>query len=697
MRRIWIYCFNNSRSAFNAGAYMRYLPISWAIFILFIFQAAYGQQYGLRFSGAEVPQYQRTSLVLNEGNYFTIRDNFRITFQLSYPPDLLRYYGYILRIVDDENQNIDLIFNYRDISVTSLNVIYGKEQTNILLETSLTTLLDRWVDIEMAYDHKNNSLTLVTGDTAIVADNIQLSHKVKFFFGRNNYEHTRTVDVPPMKIRDIKLYKGERLLHHWPLTESTGSIATDIIKGNRALIENPTWIRRLFQNWQKIYADSLAGQAAVAYDEKLDRLFFPGQQDLISYNLSEKRTTKISFEKFSENYLAGRQAIYDEVNQRLILFNIWNNSFRYFDPDSLAWIDLNTGTDVPAVFWHYNKYLSKANDHILVFGGYGQYEFQNIVQRFSLSSKKYDILKTSGDVYHPRYLASLGQMNDTIYLLGGHGSVSGKQIENPTEFFDFTLFSLNDNTYIKRYEFEPPFPDAVFANNMFIHPDRTSFYALTFPYFEHFGYLQLIKGSLYKPVFELVGDRIPFQFEDISSYADLYYSKSLNKLIAITLFYNRTSNQTHIAVYTISYPPDTVIPDSPLQHQATNSIALKIIIGLLLLIPGAMLIVFMKRRRKNQDIISQDAPAKELIKQAKEDSNSAGDLDDLPVLTEKDEVVHKNTILFFGGFKIFNRQSVDITNKFSPLLKEIFLLIWLNSFEGQIGRASCRERVYPRV
>ena len=39
--------------------------------------------------------------------------------------------------------------------------------------------------------------------------------------------------------------------------------------------------------------------------------------------------------------------------------------------------------------------------------------------------------------------------------------------------------------------------------------------------------------------------------------------------------------------------------------------------------------------------------------------------------------------LLFGGFQVFDKESKDITNKFSPLLKELFLLIWLHTLKNK--------------
>jgi len=48
----------------------------------------------------------------------------------------------------------------------------------------------------------------------------------------------------------------------------------------------------------------------------------------------------------------------------------------------------------------------------------------------------------------------------------------------------------------------------------------------------------------------------------------------------------------------------------------------------------------------------------------------------------------KYHIVFFGGFQVYNKHFEDITSWFSPLLKELFLLIFLYSFKNNKGVSS---------
>jgi two-component SAPR family response regulator len=668
---------------------IRYHKVGTPVFFLILFllpnYSIFGQQYGLRFSGAEVPQYKRTTLDLNPDGFFPVKDELTLSFDLSFPPNLHRYYGYIIRIIDSKDTNIDLVFNYRDYSSAGFTVIHKNEQTEIFLETNLVELFNNWKNIALTYNQDKKEITLAFGDTSLVARDILLDDKIKILFGGNDYKHFKTTDVAPMIIRDIKISEGNRITHHWPLERSSGDSEKDLIRKKSAQIQNPIWIRRLFQNWENVYNETIDGQAAVTYNEKEEKVYLLGQDLMTIYNPLAKTHERLEYKNTPQSALTGRQAFFDTINDRLLLFNLWNTSFSSFDFTSLEWDSIYTGPRNPTLYWHFNKHYIEKDNALLIFGGYGQYEFRNLVHKFSFTTDEYDTLQTTGNTYHPRYLAALGKASDTLYLLGGRGSISGQQIESPSNFYDLTAFSLKNNEFIKLYDFIPPVEDAVFANSMIIDKTENSFYALTFPNYEFYSYLQLIKGDLNEPQFELLGDKIPFQFEDILSYADLYYCKSINKLIAVTLFFDKELDKTNFSVFTISFPPEPFIEeiDENQNFFSSKNIVIIFVFAAALLL---LFIVMIIKRKKKPDVRKivpgeTDTEAKELPK--KETNTIDNSIND-----SEEEINYKNTVLFFGGFKIFNNDSVDITNKFSPLLKEIFLLVWLNSMKGYNGVSS---------
>ena len=161
----------------------------------------------------------------------------------------------------------------------------------------------------------------------------------------------------------------------------------------------------------------------------------------------------------------------------------------------------------------------------------------------------------------------------------------------------------------------------------------------------------MIRGSLKNNQYQALGDTIPYAFKDNRSYADLYYCANNRKLVAVTLLTD-DNKATDVKIYTIAFPPNA------LTAPARSNAAVKVNwwyypVGLLLL-AFALWLSFRKRERKKR-LKAVTPPGPE--KKTKE----------LP------------SVFLFGNFSVTDAEGVDITRQFTPLLKELFLLIMIYS------------------
>jgi hypothetical protein len=158
-----------------------------------------------------------------------------------------------------------------------------------------------------------------------------------------------------------------------------------------------------------------------------------------------------------------------------------------------------------------------------------------------------------------------------------------------------------------------------------------------------------------------VGDPIKYSFIDVNSYTDLCYSTSLDALVALSSF--TRGGRTSIEAYTIAFPPQAYITDDAAEEKKNRSGLLYLLIVLpvvaaLYLISGKM----KKRPLRWQKPFEVSLPS------------------------GKKQI--ENTILLFGGFQVFNDKGKDITGKFTPLPKKLFLYIMLNSLRNEKGVSS---------
>jgi hypothetical protein len=74
---------------------------------------SYAQSYGLAFYSHEVVQDKRTTLDLSLNNLTPKEalNTLDVSFELSFIPNRTIYFGYILRLISDNNQNVDLVYD----------------------------------------------------------------------------------------------------------------------------------------------------------------------------------------------------------------------------------------------------------------------------------------------------------------------------------------------------------------------------------------------------------------------------------------------------------------------------------------------------------------------------------------------------------------------------------------------------------
>src|SRR5258708_22889967 len=196
-------------------------------------------------------------------------------------------------------------------------------------------------------------------------------------------------------------------------------------------------------------------------------------------------------------------------------------------------------------------------------------------------------IPVNGDFSAPRDRAAEGanETGDCAYILAGYGSYSGQQILNPKNLYDMMLFDVKRRTFKKLFDLKAGKEEFAFANSLVINEKKKEYYGLLFNNDKYNSPLQLIKGSLRIPSLQLMGNRIPYEFHDIESFADLYFSPVTNKFIAVT-FLEDSTHHTLANIYTLDGAP---VPEEAVLTKAAPkgvSYYLCIILALAAVLPG---------------------------------------------------------------------------------------------------------------
>jgi two-component SAPR family response regulator len=647
-------------------------------FILLLFlcvhvitNAGYAQSYGLRFSSHEVVQERRTTLNLTSSGPLCFKKNGEISFDLNFLPYKETYFGYVLRIIIANNQNIDLVYNQKE---RTFNFLIGENFSRAFTIDSIA-LFGGWTHISIHLDLEQNEAAILVNNKFIAKGPAKLGKPActQVFFGTNSYEGFQTVDIPPMNLLNIVVKEGNHVRYNWPLSENDGSKATDLQEGKTAEIRNANWIDPRHRNWSLLQIWKINGTPSVAFDPEKEVLYIVSSDSLYNISFKNEQQEGIRLTQALDSLMPGNQSVFNPLLNKLFNFYIDQKRIGSYDSLTRKW-SISYPPDQLTVFWQANKFISRADSFLYILCGYGQMQYKNTVQRYNFTNKRWDSVPTTGERLTPRYMAATGATDngDTAYILGGYGSNSGNQIVNSRHYYDLMAFAVKDHSFHKVFQLEEPAVQFCFANSLIIDQNTKNYYALIFPNDKFNTSLQLIEGSLKEPGFKPLGNTIPYSFHDIKSFADLYYCRDSKKLVAVTL-YTSKDNTTEVKVYTLEFPPNTMVADNSGLNKFSAWYWL-----LLIPVVGISIFLFLRRRKKT--------PQPLVVTETTTDETAAEE----EMIAEK-----KGNIWFFGPFEVLDKEGQDITKFFTPLLRELFLLIAINTIRS--GKGISSDRLYATL
>lgn len=666
--------------------------------ILLIRTSDLAQSYGLVFSSHEVVQEKRTSLDLSPEDSLCFTKNFDLGFDINFLPRHEIYFGYVFRIIalgnGGNDQNIDLIYNQR---LATFKVIIGENFSGISFPVDSLRLYRDWSTFDLHCDlEKHLLLFRLDGRTVGSSPIPDIGHCFKFIWGANDFRKFRTRDIPPMQIKDIRLSDNGAPKYDWPLNETSGETVTDKLGRQSARVKNPIWLKPKFQQWDNIGSFTVKGYAGVAYNPKQDRLFITGSDSITAFTFTKDGFATDGIPCRHTDLVLGHQNIYDTLTDKLLDVYIDRRNVNTFSFGSKEW-EKNLPYGPLTEYWHANKFLSATDSSLYIVGGYGQLRYKNLVQRYHFPTRTWDSIKTSGDYFPPRYLAALGPdpRGKYAYIVGGYGSQTGDQMLDPRNYYDLFRYDIKRHSFKRIFSLKPLAYPFTFANSLVIGAKPDAWYGLLFANDSYNSKLQLIEGSLNDSTYRLVGNAIPYSFHDIQSFADLYYSPASNKLIAVTLFYSRMEDKqqnTQVRVYTINYPPEPMdaVPATLLLTPGRSRYWLFIVVitGILVIAAGIMVRSRYRRRLTILRTSSSDIPAAAGLASAGTADIVSATSGTSPSPGPQHAPATLSAIYLFGSFQVFDKEGHDSTRLFTPLLKELFLIITTYTIRNGRGISS---------
>lgn len=639
------------------------------LFVLFSSRLV-AQDYGLEFLGHEVIPDQRTSLAIGDKKAICFDDDFELSFDIKFKKNVISYFGYVFRIVNAEGQNVDLLFNSRKDKKFRIVNKDLSIATNFGLDSA--KLYSDWSRMRFVFEIKTRQVSLFLGTKLIEKKEILFNPRAcfKIYFGGNKDSQFSTKDGLPMYIRDIKVSKGPKDIYAWQLKEIYGNVATEAHIGNNGEVSNGIWLLKRHYEWMKLIDTTFKGQSVFYFDPKVKNFVIHSDAGRLYNGQNSARTVSEAFSQKHTKFTFGDQAYYLENTQNAINVRLSQREIFGFDHKNNSWgIPANLNPELTE-YWHHNGYLYPNDTAMVLVGGYGQFTYKNRFQKYSFATKQWSDLKMKGDQMEPRYLFGIGDTKDRMksYIFGGFGSKTGEQEINPQNYYDLLEVDWRNNSLKRIYSLDIPKSPFVVVKSMVIDEKNGFFYALIHNQLVFKSSLQLIRGSLTKPEYTVLGKPIDYDFQDVASTADLAFDQETQKLFCITYHYDRLKFTSFSRVYCLAFPPTNTQNEADTNTQSSLGWELMLAIAAILL-AGVGLRLYFLRKNKPREIMNETTAAKNLPAETNK------------IVVEPSQENEKSKLILFGGFQFMTAKGEDLTVHFTPLLKELFLYILLNSIK----------------
>ncbi|GHT67798.1 hypothetical protein AGMMS50239_31640 [Bacteroidia bacterium] len=634
-------------------------------------------QYGLKFHAYSYEPEMRTSLDLYPNDFFSFPKGFSISFDVKFEFKETQTYGYVFRIIDKNNHKIDFVLGDKNISFSSSlgDIIFIKTFSEVNL------LPEHWIKIRLNVNIKEDELEICIGNVVRKwkVPEVKNFNDVRVVFGKNNYPETQTVDVPDMTIKDIKIGNRNTSLYDWKLSKYASSGVYDELKNHFAECKNPDWI--LTQNviWKKESTFTCEGNPYITYNPDKNIVAVADQHLFYTFFLNDKQFKKQVVNKGFSYSRYANQMIYNSADSSYYIYNLVKEEdgreFAAFNQATGAWAE-TTPHNHFSDYWHHNRYFSVKNNTLYLFGGYGHHKYKRDAFMYNASNNTWLKKTLTGDNIEPRYLSGLGVISDNQLLrFGGYGSESGNQELSPQHYYDAYSIDIETMEAKKLWTLKTPEENFVVSNSLIVDTANNCFYALCYPFMKFNTTVMLYKFSLTEPKYEILADTISLGFKDGRSFVDLFLDKTNHKLIAVTSSSIAMDSLASISIYSLSYPP-FLKADLYQPEKSKNKIFGIILIFVFGGVASFFFFLFYKKRKMKTT--EQTNIQSDTITEIDNDTESTSGISTV-------KSVRKQAISLFGGFQVIDKDGNDLTTEFKPLVKNLFLLVLLNTIKNGKG------------
>jgi two-component SAPR family response regulator len=627
---------------------------------------------GLLFNSNDSLLSQRTSYTVFSNDVPTFHDRLLIDFDLSlWDNDHL---GYVFNITDAKNNSYSLTYIYNHNGLPTLNFNIDSKSNKIEIPLSIAQLKKRnWFKVKADINLKNNTVAfLINGKWYKARDfgfDSQMTPKVTF--GKNPHYS----DVPNMAIKNLTIGDEDKS-YKFPLNEWKGTDVHDTDGDILGHADHPVWLINESYFWTLKYQRTFNEVVGLNFDAAQQIIFMFKRDSLLLYDLQrDNATSRVYKNKLPLPLLLGKSIVNTKQN-KLYAYEVQGNNGAGVASLDLATLTWNTigKTPIAEQRHHHNIFYDKDQNNFYLFGGYGSFSYHGDFFKYDISSGTWNKALFTGDKINPRFFSasSAANENNDVYIFGGYGNQSGNQIVGGKHYYDLYRVNLNNHTIKKLWEIDPQEESFVPANNLIVSRDNKYFYALCYPHEKPKTALRLYKFAIADGSYEVVSGTIPVISERIESDINLFFNPAQGEFFCTTEEFS-DPNRSTIKIFALTAPP--VSQQAYLNSQKPANAGFRQVFkyGLVVLILLGIAGYCFYRRRQRNNVVKP-------VLETEEESGYA-------VSVKKETEQKPNSVYLLGEFTVYDKSARDITYLFSPKIKQLFILILLNS-KDNIGVVS---------
>lgn len=622
-----------------------------------------GHTQGLQFNSNDSLLSRRTSYRVFNNSQPTFRDHFLISFDMSLWDN--EHLGYVFNITDTKNNSYSLTYIYNGSPTLNFNI--DSKSTKIQIPLTPGLLKKRqWMHVKVYVDLKANAVGILINGKWYKATQFGFDNTItpKITFGKNDHYF----DVPNMAIRNLNISDASKS-YQFPLKEWSG----DNVYSNKSevfgSVDNPVWLINESYFWTQRFHRSFNEVAGLNFNERDQMLFMFKSDSLILYDVQKNLiSTKAYQNKLPITMLLGKSIVNTKENKCYVYEVMRTPSpsprIASLDMATLKWDVIGQG-NIKEQRHHHNIFYDKDQNDIYLFGGYGSFSYYNDFFKYNKTTDSWDKVPFTGDRINPRFFSAYSQADaeNDVYIFGGYGNQSGNQVVGGKHYYDLYRVNLTNHTIKKCWEINPGGDDFVAANNLILSKDEKYFYALCYAHEKPKTSLRLYKFSIRDGSYEVMSGSIPAKGERIETDINLFFNPKQNQFFCAIQEFTSPLNST-VRVLSLAFPPVRQKDFEASQHvEPTRNLNKYLLPAVLLTFVALGLLLYFKRKQHTEEIIPEV---------------TAGDVPVSPLHTKEDEK-RANAVYLLGEFTVYDKNSKDITYLFSPKIKQLFILILLNS------------------